>query len=576
MNIAIKKITYLLVLITTIMTSCEDHPFNLYPIENVSYDRIFSDSIRTIGVVNAAYSRLTYANKYFRIGGAMQACATDEAKLAEPSTNIDNFINGRWDPNNIPDPAWIDMYEGIRHINQFLPFWVEKTKLPLSETSYRRTYSELIFLRAFYYFELFKRYGGVPIITKVLNPGDNMNIPRNTYSQTLDFIVSQCDLAATYAKLNYGNSPTDFGRVTKGAIYSLKSRALLYAASPLVNSPSDYGDGSDLNIWQGNYDIERWKLAAEAALQVVSLNQYQLYEGPDFTPYFNDSYWSNKEFIFGRLWTNDNTMETQNAPLGYTTAMGATCPTQDFVDAFENKDGEPFDWSNADQAADPYSNRDPRLNMYVFHNGSEWWYSDNRQSSSDKTIGYIETFTGGADDPALDPSSVRTGYYLRKFSNIQATIFGTVSKANHNFTIFRYAEILLNFAEAANEYGGPDFEIGGKTARWAVNQVRQRVGMPDIDSEITQSLLREKIHNERRIELAFEEHRFWDVRRWKIALNLKKSIDGIKITKQPDDSYIYTRLLNLEPRVFEQKHYFYPIPQWEINRNSALTQNPKW
>ncbi|MCX6309258.1 MAG: RagB/SusD family nutrient uptake outer membrane protein [Bacteroidia bacterium] len=581
-----RQSSFTLMLILLVLNACSDHPFNQYPAENVDFNKIFSDSVRTIGAVNAAYSKLTYCGKYFRLGNAMQASVTDEAKHATSSTTaaVDNFVNGRWDANNIPDAGWNDMYEGIRHCNLFLPYWEnDRSRLPISDGAYNRTLGEFLFLRAFYHFELFKRYGGIPILTKVLNPGDDMQIGRETYANTVKFIVEQCDRAASLLPKNYASYTSYYGKATSGAALALKSRVLLYAASPLVNAEKDYVDGTNELVWMGGYDNERWKDAAQAAYNVIDLNEYQLYDylpegnGTYSFEYFNDSYYTtNREFIFGRLWVQDNTMETNNAPMGYQNAGGITCPTQDFVDAFLMSDGQPFDWNNPDQAANPYENRDPRLSLYVFYNGEKWWYTDNREYDSKKTYGLIETFVGSADDATTLTDGVRTGYYLRKFSSRDASIFGTIYNASHNFGFFRYAETVLNFAEAANEYGGPTYAINGYDARMAINSIRTRAQMPSVDNDVTQNELRELIRLERRIELAFEEHRFWDIRRWKIGTTLKKSIDGMKIIKNPDDSYTYNRQVGIEARVFESKHYFYPIPQTEINRNPKLEQNPEW
>lgn len=581
-----KRICYILMVVLTGLVACNEHPFNQYPAENVDFDRIFSDSVRTIGAVNAAYSKLTHTGRYFRLGNAMQAAATDEAKHATSSvtTAVDNFVNGRWNANNIPDPAWADMYEGIRHCNLFLPFWEnQRDILPITDATYRRTLGELLFLRAFYHYELFKRYGGIPVLTSVLNPGDDMQISRKTYANTVKFIVEQCDRAAELLPQNYASYTSYYGKATKGAALALKARVLLYAASPLVNADADFTGKNNELVWMGGYDPGRWKEAAQAAYDIMALNEYQLYEylpegnGVYSFGYFNDAYYAiNREFIFGRLWVQDNDMEKNNAPMGYPNALGLTCPTQDLVDAFLMNDGQPFDWNRPEHAADPYANRDPRLSLYVYYNGMQWWYTDNREFDPKKTYGLIETFTGGADDASSLTDGVRTGYYLRKFSSRDAAIFGTEYKTNHHFGFFRYAEVLLNFAEAANEYGGPAYSIGGYDARRAINLIRGRAHMPAVDDDVTQDELRELIRLERRIELAFEEHRFWDIRRWKIAGSLKKSVDGMQIVKNTDGTYTYNRQIAIEPRVFEPKHYFYPIPQSEINRNTNLLQNPEW
>jgi hypothetical protein len=272
------------------------------------------------------------------------------------------------------------------------------------------------------------------------------------------------------------------------------------------------------------------------------------------------------EVIFERRYPASNTFETLNYPIGYQSGKTGTCPTQNLVDAYEMKNGTPFDWNNPVHAANPYSDRDPRLQMTIIVNNSIW-----------KTTN-VQLWEGGANGKPIYHAS-KTGYYLKKYVDESLNLTTGLTSAKQ-WIYFRLSETYLNYAEAMNEAFGPaSADTLKTTAIQAINAVRTRAGvaMPAILATVTKEQLREKIRNERRIELAFEDHRYWDVRRWMIAEStLGATIRGVNITKKEDGTFTYVPF-DLEKRVFSLKMYLYPIPQSEIIKgNGNIEQNPGW
>lgn len=487
------------------------------------------------------------------------AAATDEAEQTISGADAQLFNEGSWNAYNNPDDYYADAFAGIRAANLFLEKSEDyRTFLALNrdtvsdhQLQYRRDVqdierlrAEARVLRAYYYLELIKRYGGVPLVTKTLSLTENTHLPRNSVDEIVNFIVSEIDAVA-------GTLETDWkvfdvardGRVTKGAALAVKSRALLYAASPLHN-PSN--------------DLSKWQAAARAALDVIELNQYTLDE--DYSGLFlRQQAAISPEVIWSIRLGETNELERANYPIGTPGGASGVTPSHNLVSAYEYV-GEP-------DPLDPYANRDPRLGYTIVTNNSEW---------NGRTI---EIWQGGADDPAQTNAS-RTGYYLKKFLNPDLNLVEGESELR-NWIIFRYAEILLNYAEAMNEAFGPDNDNGwGLTARQAVNQVRSRPGveMPDVVAE-SQAEMRDKIKHERRIELAFEDHRYWDLIRWKDAeYVLNQPCLGVRATKNADDStFTYTEVVVENRRFVAPKMYFYPIPQSEVAKSGGvIEQNQGW
>lgn len=528
----------------------------------------FIDKTATFDSYNRTKQYLTYAysllpeglNRFS--GGALLGAATDDACFAIESSNIQQFNNGSWNALSNPDNVWDRYFAGIakcctllensNHVN------LDISRLdPAKRVEYennlkdiRMWRAEAHFLRAYFNFELLKRYGPIPIIKSTLDINkDYSDTPRPTMKEVVEFIANDCDMAADSLELTPWRNMNDaFGRATKGAALALKSRLLLYAASPLY---VDFGDIDEANKPS---DATLWKAAADAAKAVIDLNQYEL--APAYDDLFKNDF-QNKEYIFVRRYPSNSDFEKSNFPISYG-GKGGTNPSQNLIDDYEMLDGTAFDWSDPVKAAHPFENRDERLLATVLMNGV--LFKGKR----------IATYPGGAD-AMPNPNATKTGYYLRKFLNENVNIQTGGGSDGHVVPLFRLAEIYLNYAEALNEYDptNPDIAV-------YLNKIRERVSLPDVPSGLTQEQMRTLIHHERRVELAFEEHRFWDVRRWKVASStLGAPVKGVKITQDDAGNFTYSPV-RVEQRVFQPKMYWYPIPQSEVLKLHHWEQNKGW
>ena len=528
----------------------------------------FIDKTATFDSYNRTKQYLTYAysllpeglNRFS--GDALLGAATDDACFAIESSNIQQFNNGSWNALNNPDNVWDRYFAGIakcctllensNHVN------LDISRLdPAKRVEYennlkdiRMWRAEAHFLRAYFNFELLKRYGPIPIIKSTLDINkDYSDTPRPTMKEVVEFIANDCDMAADSLELTPWRNMNDaFGRATKGAALALKSRLLLYAASPLY---VDFGDIDEANKPS---DATLWKAAADAAKAVIDLNQYELASAYDDL-FKND--FQNKEYIFVRRYPSNSDFEKSNFPVSYG-GKGGTNPSQNLIDDYEMLDGTAFDWNDPVKAAHPFENRDERLLATVLMNGV--LFKGKR----------VATYPGGAD-AMPNPNATKTGYYLRKFLNENVNIQTGGGSDGHVVPLFRLAEIYLNYAEALNEYDptNPDIAV-------YLNKIRERVSLPDVPSGLTQEQMRTLIHHERRVELAFEEHRFWDVRRWKVASStLGAPVKGVKITQDDAGNFTYSPV-QVEQRVFQPKMYWYPIPQSEVLKLHHWEQNKGW
>jgi len=518
-------------------------------------------------------------------------CATDDGLPTITTSTVDYFRNNYVSAGNLPDGgAWTNSYQGIRRVNLFLSkvdIFPPSSQVPAYYIKQMKAEARL--LRAFYYFEMLKRWGGVPMLgDRVLTADDDLNIPRATIQEVAGYIVNEIspDVAGScYNDLHPAQSVADdkdpdnqgnmIGHVNQGVALGFLSRLSLYLASDLYNE---------------NHSIDKWQTAASWAKRLIDLNVYALYENPKpaFQFAMNASDFPNKEMIMLNLSANSTTnIEQNNSPTGFSYTAGSglvnssgyTSPSQNLVDAFLTIDGksiyknyDPEQGYDSEAGYDeqaPYVNRDPRLNRFIFLNGSRWL---------SKTV---ETFEGGANRGALQGVSyTRTGYYLKKFlgDNEGTTVYTSYF---HHYQIIRYAEILLNYAEAVNESDPTnDTEIvSGLIAlrkRAGINAGDDgRYGLP-APGTYSQDLMRSIIRNERRVELCFEEHRFWDIRRWKIAEKvMNQPVKGVRIAKNDDGTFTYS-YENAANSSFLPRLYWYPIPRGEMYGNKALEQNPGW
>ena len=521
----------------------------------------FSSYERTVQYLTGVYSLLPEGLNRFG-NDAMLGDATDDAEFVVESSNIQKFNTGAWDALDNPDNMWNRFYAGIRKACEFMES-ADQVNLdsyrldPQNQVEYNNRKkdihiwrAEARFLRAYYHFELLKRYGPIPIITSMLDIAkDYSDTPRPSMKDVVDFIAKECDEAANELELTPWRNENDaLGHATKGAALALKSRVLLYAASPLY---VDFGDIDEANKPS---DASLWKAAADAAKAVIDLNQYEL--AASYGDLFKNDF-QNKEYIFVRRYAADAGFERSNFPVSFG-GKGGTNPSQNLVDDYEMLDGTPFDWNDPAKAAQPYENRDARLAATVLMNVASF--------KGKKVAAYP-----GGGDAIPNPNATKTGYYLRKFLNEDVNIQTGGSSSGHVVSLFRLAEIYLNYAEALNEYDptNPDIEV-------YLNKVRHRASLPDIATGLSQEQMRKAIQHERRVELAFEEHRFWDVRRWKIASStLGSPLMGVQIARKNGGGFTYTPA-EVEQRVFQPKMYWYPIPQSEVLKLKQWKQNKGW
>lgn len=601
-----KRLKFIILAILAGMTiSCSEDMLELDPLGEYSETAVWQDPALAELFANGIYDAMDipYA-KY------MQMCFTDEGHRRDNS-DMTNFNNCIISPDNIPGwlkgeghqrIIWNELYAIVRKCNILLS---NIDRLPDDNakvdgfTKKERLKGEGYFLRAWTYMYLTNLYGGVPVVDKVYTLEDDFMIPRDTYEDCIQFITDDCDKAV--ALLPVTHSGDNNGRATKGAALALKSRILTYAASDLHNefTFSGYSNPEYVKYTTGN-QRDRWVAAKNASKAVMDMNVYALYKE---NPVPSDSIAQNfvdlflaglntSEDIFiryfaSRLVPYNNNILNNNNPNGYH-GGGNNCPLGNIVDDYEMKDGTRFSWDNPVHAVRPYQNRDPRFYASVLYEGAEW-----RQRTADVypiepngviSIGDKEMWDSGTNSmylwggPDGRNSTVsafeggHTGYYLRKF--LDPTKDGQFQNISQDtpWRHIRFAEILLNYAEACIELGEYD------EAKTCLNRIRKRAGMPDITE--TGDALRKRYRNERRIELAFEDHRMWDIRRWVAGPEAHVPAIGVSIIYKMDPATHITAteptitLKEVEKRTWLDKAYFFPIPRSEMDKNNLLVQNP--
>ncbi len=500
---------------------------------------------------------------------------------------------GALDDNRFNHFDWSDNYTRIRQANTFL----RRIDSTTFDTAWKqRMKGEAYFLRAYFYHNLMRMYGGVPLITKVYGLNEDYKVARNTFKETVDFIVANADSAAALLPVSY--SAADVGRATKGAALALKARVLLYAASDLYNvNPS----GQPETGYTGSQDrTALWRAAKDAAKAVMDLGVYSLFRpapanaqeaaknyGDLFLQQTSEEVIMSRQFLTSRGWSDGGPFGLFNGPNGYHN-WGGNTPIQNLIDDYRMADGSKFDWSNPVHAAKPYANRDPRFYASILYDGAPWRtrptdaqkFEPNNMIETFRALTYVESGTtkvaAGLDTregPIEDWNGGYSGYYIRKF--VDPTVDHQFVVQQVPWIFFRYAEIVLNYAEASIELN----ELGD--AMTALNQIRRRAGMPEF-SGLDQATLRDEYRNERRVEMAFEEQRFFDVRRWMIGPQVfSKNAGGINIYLDGDSptdrstwrNYRY-ETYDVQQRAWNDKMYFMPIRLDELNRNNLLKQNP--
>ena len=589
-----------MVIVVLLIISCNDDFLETEPLTEISGTTLWQDPNLIRTYINNIYAGVP---EPFR-RGRLTSNLVDEADYRGNTGSL-NFNRGVITQDATPswismyyNLYWADYYKRIRDCNVFLK---NKDKIKSDdEVLKNKMEGEVRFLRAYLYHNMISMWGGVPIITDVYELSDEFNVARDCYADCIDFIVAECDKAASL--LPKDRDGADRGRVTKGAALALKSRVLLYAASDLHNIvvfPS-YSNPELLGFTEGERNA-RWKAAKNAAKAVIDMGLYSLYKA---NPSAEDSiarniseYFITKDFTSEDIWCryfieekSKQMIGLYSGPNGYH-GWGTQAPIGDLVDDYEMRDGSRFNWDNPEQASRPYINRDQRFYAHIFFEGAKWrtrphdaigrdpegviqvgtwerWDNDKQEMyleyGLDTRYGGIEEWNGSY-----------TGYYMRKFidpiKDLTYIEGGGGGYQGVPYRFFRYAEILLNYAEACIELG-EDSE-----ARKYINMIRRRAGQPEVTESGAD--LKQRYRNERRIELAFEEHRIHDVRRWVIGPQAYKPVlkANVRYKLLPDKTTSTIPTITHEifqTRNWVDKAYFMPITRSEMNKNNLLIQNP--
>ena len=504
-----------------------------------------------------------YNNEFETNSAYFLAGATDEAQYALETGAINNYWNGGWSAANPYDGTWTRAYTAIAEINMYLE---KLQQTDLSDWKYNSDYEnwmaqmelfpyELRFLRAYFYFELFKTYGDVPLVTTTLTNGQANNVERTPADEIVKFIVDECDAIAPYLPVTYKTEiGSEIGRATRVAAFALKARTLLYAASPLHNSSNDKS---------------KWNKAAEACKYILDNASVWGLKLSTYSALWGHDAFFNEELIFAIGRGESNTFEMANYPIGVENGASGNCPTQSLVDQYEYQDngetfGHRYPGSIDLNLVDPYEGLDPRFALSVVKNGDEW-----PSNGAQKDV--METYVGGFNG-APKYGATPTSYYLKKYVDGSCvTTADNQTRRRHTWILFRLAEFYLDYAEAVyNATGSANDATYGMTANEAINKLRTRadINMPKFKEDGNEWVTR--YERERLVELAFENHRFWDVRRWKKGAQYFKTIEiasissDLKLTRST-----YTRQ-------WDEKYNLYPIAQSELKKNPKLTQNPGW
>ena len=537
--------------ISFIMASCGDKmDYKEYSVYDEDY--VKKTFARSAGLVTSIYNDLDY--DFGNYNGALLASATDEAVYSHAGNAIETFYNGGWSATNNNDASlWTKCWRGISYANLYLDtFKDEKFEEYLMDLDYKQELHqyqnlqyEARFLRAYYYFLLVRSFGGVPLITKSMDANETNSQLRATSDEVFQFINSECEAIKDSIVKDYSNlgnmqlkSKNETGRANNLAVLALKARAALYYASPLFNTSNDK---------------ERWHQAALANKELIdACKDRGMKLTADYGSLFQKDNWKNSEecIFVRRIVAKSNSFEKYNFPIGLENAGGGNCPTHNLVEAYE--DG------------------DIRLAATVAMNGEQW------------PNDILETYVGGANGQPI-AYATPTGYYLKKYVNKSLTIGASnATTEQHHWVTFRLGEFYLNYAEAMLNYTGSGYETAqglNMTAAAALNVVRSRAKLNAISTGLSADQFAERLENERFVELAFEGHRFYDLRRWKKAGEAKyRTIKSVEIIKNADDTFTETVKTDDSTRSYwDDKMLLFPIAQSEILKSGGqLSQNPRW
>ncbi|WP_343743542.1 RagB/SusD family nutrient uptake outer membrane protein [Chitinophaga sp.] len=538
--------------------ACQKNVLDKVPLDSFSDESVWKDLRLSEAFANFQYNVLPNAGHYWDTLSNRSwalSSASDEAYNRFDDYNTFIMNSGSLTPDNLNNfDIWSETYKRIQDCNLFLS---KIDGVPGDDAWRNRLKAEVTYLRAYAYFKLISDYGGVPLVKTPFNLNSKFEATRSSFDECATFIAAECDAAAAVLPAAYSNGASELGRATKGAALALKSRVLLYAASPQ---------------WNPANDSRKWQLASDAAKAIIDMPNYQLFTGP----YANLFTTWNTELIMTRAtnkqyqWSAFQGVEMFLAPNGFH-GWSSFAPSQGLVDAFGTADGKDItDPSSGYDPQNPYANRDPRFYNDIIYDGRPYGRPDffkDRYNAGHSNV--VETYEGGLDsEKGWDTWNASfTRYSFRKYQDTTFN-FNVETQTNKFWVIARLSEMYLNYAEA-------EFNLGHEsTARQYLDLLRHRAGITtNLPTTLSGPALLKKIQNERQVELCLEGHRYYDVRRWKIADETEnKPLNGMKIVKNADGSKTYT-VIKVQDRMFKAQHYLLPIPRDEIRRTN-LPQNP--
>ena len=556
-----KKFIISIFALLLLSTACNDF-MDISPADSITDDAVWTSASSIEQFMNDVYDQLdgplynwTSMSNYM-----FDNAFTDDMAFSNNKWNLFDFT-----ASSAPFDRWSTCYTSIRKANLGIENISGSTVI--QDDVKERYLGDLYFLRGMFYLELFRFYGGLPLIDIPLDRNeDDIFYSRSSQEETLEFIISDFQKAADYLPVTLDDE--ELGRATRGAAIGMEAITYLFGA--------------------GIVDSKYYENAAETADILISgelAGTYSLFA--NFQHLFLEDYEYNSEVIFDIQYAYPyrfTALQTVAAPPNHSFdsyGWGWDNPTQDLVDAFEMKDGSSFDWNDPEEAANPYGNRDNRFYTSIFYNGSmrkgEVLYTSTN-IWDEGSNSFVQNGPNGLWNTQSN-SETPTGYYLKKHIN-ESVISGWDNRGKgvgggHNLIVLRYAEVLLTYAEAKNEVSGPDDSVYK-----AINLVRERAGQPDLPAGLDQNGMREKIRHERRVELAFENKRYFDIIRWKAGEEyLNNPVHGMNVTYVKDGDSIkptYAVFEAFKKSFNPNKNYLLPIPQNAINQNPNLTQNPGW
>ncbi|MHA4893342.1 RagB/SusD family nutrient uptake outer membrane protein [Pedobacter sp. PWIIR3] len=538
------------------LESCTKDFLNREPLDSVTDISFWKTEEQLKLAVNACYSNL-------RGNNTVNMENLGDNTIYPPNSEYQAISAGNYDfTSGTLNSEWVNLYAAIRRCNHFLENYTKATNI--SATALAQYAGEVRFLRAFMYSYLIFLFGDVPLIGKTLDIGDEEVFgPRNKRAEVLEFVLADLDAAALGLPKTYASS-ADLGRITKGAALAWKARVALF--------------------------FEKWDIAEAASKEVMDLNVYQLYTAGGTTKCYNDLFTykgklaagANKETILARPYVAGVSVHNTSREIQVPDQTSRYSPTKSLVDSYLCADGLPIDKSplyKETTYADIFKNRDPRMNQTILTPGSAWSGQDDGDADAN-TNAIFNSPKWNADKKGCITG---TGYYFTKYVELAAV--GTVSQDSNDIHHIRYAEVLLINAEAKLEKG----TITQTDIDNTINKLRDRVGMKRmVISELTAAGLdlRTEIRRERRVELALEGQRYYDILRWKQGELLAQDVKGMKkaLVESFNQQYVATIatdangyfVVNTGRKFVAPKNYLWPVPIVQSQRNPVLGQNPGW